>query len=120
MGAWLSYLLPGPAARGLSHTLGKRLGSRHGIPHGVTSCLLLPHVLRVLAPRKPATAARIAEALGGADAAASVADLVAALGLPRHLAAWNLSDADLAEAVRPVATAEHPAAELLGILRAAR
>ena len=120
MGAWLSYLLPGPAARGLSHTLGKRLGSRHGIPHGVTSCLLLPHVLRVLAPCSPEAAARIAEVLGGADAASAVSDLVAALGLPRRLSAWDLSDEDLAEAVRPVATPEHPAEELLGILRAAR
>jgi alcohol dehydrogenase class IV len=119
VGAWLSYLLPGPAARGLSHTLGKRLGSRHGIPHGVTSCLLLPHVLRVLAPRAPGAAARIAAALGGPDAATAVGDLVAALGLPRHLSAWNLSEADLEEAVRPVASAEHPAGELLGILRAA-
>jgi alcohol dehydrogenase class IV len=119
LGAWLSYLLPGPAARGLSHTLGKRLGSRHGIPHGVTSCLLLPHVLRVLAPRRPAAAARIAAALDGDDAAAAVGDLVAALGLPRRLSAWGLSDAELREAVRPVASAEFPEGELLGILRAA-
>ena len=119
VGAWLSYLLPGPAARGLSHTLGKRLGSRHGIPHGVTSCLVLPHVLRVVGPRAPAAAARIADALGGTDAAAAVGDLVGALGLPRHLSAWNLSDADLREAVRPVASAAHPEDELLAILRAA-
>jgi hypothetical protein len=39
--------------------------------------------------------------------------------LPRHLAAWNLSEAELAEAVRPVASAEHAESELLGILRAA-
>jgi alcohol dehydrogenase class IV len=119
VGAWLTYLLPGPAARGLSHTLGKRLGSRHGIPHGVTSCLVLPHVLRVLAPRAPAAAARIAGALGGTDAAAAVSELVAALGLPRHLSAWNLTEADLEEVVRPVASAAHPASELLAILRAA-
>lgn len=46
LGAWRSYLLPGPAAKGLSHTLGKRIGSRHGLPHGITSCLLLPHAMR--------------------------------------------------------------------------
>jgi alcohol dehydrogenase class IV len=85
----------------------------------VTSCLLLPHVLRVLAPRAPAAAARIAEALGGADAATAVGDLVGALGLPRHLSAWHLSAEDLEEAVRPVASADHPAEELLAILRAA-
>jgi alcohol dehydrogenase class IV len=87
------------------------------IPHGVTSCLLLPHVLRRLAPRAPPAARRIAEALGASDAAAGVAELVAALGLPRHLAAYALSDADLAAAARDVATPDHPEAELLGILR---
>src|SRR6202040_2254025 len=33
LGAWFSFTLPGPAAAGLSHTLGKRIGSRHAIPH---------------------------------------------------------------------------------------
>ncbi len=119
LGAWFSMLLPGPASRGLSHVLGKRLGSRHGVPHGVTSCLLLPHVLRVLAPRAPGAAARIADALGAGDAADGVAELLARLGLPRHLSEWNLSEADLVEAARPVATSEHPQAELMAIMRAA-
>ncbi|HEY6101134.1 MAG TPA: iron-containing alcohol dehydrogenase, partial [Anaeromyxobacter sp.] len=95
LGAWFTYLLTGPAARGLSHTLGKRLGSRHGIPHGVTSCLLLPHVLRYLAPRSPEAMARIARALDAPDAAAGVEDLVARLDPPRHLSEWNLSHDDL-------------------------
>lgn len=119
LGAWFSYLLPGPAARGLSHTLGKRLGSRHDIPHGVTSCLLLPHVVRYLAPRAPAAAGRIAAALGARDAAEGVADLVARLALPQHLSEWNLAEADLVEAARPVASAQHPLEDLIAILRAA-
>ena len=45
--------------------------------------------------------------------------LVSQLGLPNHLASYKLSDADLREAVRPVASAENPEADLLGILRAA-
>ena len=64
LGAWFSFTLPGPAAAGLSHTLGKRIGSRHAIPHGVSSCLVLPHVMRYLAPRPAAAQARIAAALG--------------------------------------------------------
>ena len=119
LGAWFSYLLPGPAAKGLSHTLGKRLGSRHGIPHGVTSCLLLPHVLRYLAPRAPRIMERIAQALGAPTAAEGVDRLVAQLDLPRHLAAYGLSDDDLKEAARPVASTEHSEADLVGILRAA-
>ncbi len=119
LGAWFSYLMPGAAAYGLSHSLGKRLGSRHGIPHGVTSCLLLPHVLRYLAPRAPEKASRIAAALGARDAADAVADLIARLDLPRRLSAWNLSEADLREAARPLATPDRPESDLLAILRAA-
>ena len=130
IGAWFSFTLPGASAAGLSHTLGKRLGSRHGIPHGVTSCLLLPPVMRYLAPDTAVAQARIAEALGvdtrGLDveelagrAADAVSDLIARLGLPQHLSAYGLAEDDLLEAVRPVASARHPAEELLGILRAA-
>jgi maleylacetate reductase len=124
LGAWFSYLLPGPAARGLSHTLGKRIGSRHGIPHGVTSCLLLPHVLRFHAARKPGPLARIAAALGAAReepsaAAEQVEALISALGLPRRISAYGLKDADLVEAVKPLAGKPFSEAELLGIMRAA-
>jgi alcohol dehydrogenase len=130
LGAWFSYTLPGPAMRGLSHTLGKRLGSRHGIPHGVTSCLLLPHVMRYLLPRTVAVQARIAAALGvdtrglseaeaAGHAADAVADLIARLGLPRHLAAYGLTEEDLVEAARPIATEACPLDDLVGILRAA-
>jgi alcohol dehydrogenase class IV len=119
LGAWFSFLLPGAAAAGLSHTLGKRLGSRHGIPHGVTSCLLLPHVLRYLSPRNPRAASRIAEALDAPTAADGVADLVAALDLPRRLSRWSLSEAELVEATRPLASPDHPEGDLLAILRAA-
>jgi maleylacetate reductase len=120
LGAWHTYLLPGPAAKGLSHTLGKRLGSRYDIPHGVTSCLLLPHVLRYLAARATETMKRIAEALDAPSAADGVSRLIAELELPQHLAAYRrLSDAELREAARPVASAENPEDDLVGILRAA-
>jgi alcohol dehydrogenase len=130
LGAWFSILLPIPSARGLSHVLGKRLGSVHGIPHGVTSCLLLPHVMRYLAPRTAPQQARIAAALGvdtrdltPADAAARAADaveaLIARLGQPQHLAAYGLSEEDLQAAVAPVAEEGYPAEDLLAILHAA-
>src|SRR5260221_2693109 len=130
LGAWFSFTLPGSAAAGLSHTLGKRIGSRHGIPHGVSSCLLLPHVMRYLAPRTGPAQARIAEALGvdvrempedqaAQCAADAVADLIARLDLPNHLAAYGLSEADLESAARPVASATLPFEDLVGIYRAA-
>jgi maleylacetate reductase len=130
LGAWFSFTLPGPAAAGLSHTLGKRIGSRHGIPHGVSSCLLLPHVMRYLAPRSPVALARIASALGtdvcemeldraALCAADAVFDLIAQLELPQHLSAFGLSESDLEAAARPVASDEYPLEDLVGIYRAA-
>jgi maleylacetate reductase len=130
LGAWFSMMLPVPSARGLSHVLGKRLGSVHGIHHGVTSCLLLPHVMRYLAPKTAAKQARIAAALGvdtralsdeqaAARAADAVADLIARLGQPQHLAPYGLSEAALREAVEPVAAEGYPADDLLAILHAA-
>jgi alcohol dehydrogenase len=130
LGAWLSFTLPGPAAGGLCHTLGKRIGARHEIPHGVTSCLLLPHVMRYLCSRSAAAQASIASALGvdtrempieqaAAKAADAAYDLIAALGQPQHLGEYGLSDADLEAAARPVASADYPLEDLIGIYRAA-
>jgi alcohol dehydrogenase len=130
LGAWFSFTLPGPAAGGLSHTLGKRIGARHDIPHGVSSCLLLPHVMRYLAPRTAPQQARIAAALGvdvrempptqaAAHAADAVARLIARLELPNHLSAYRLDESDREAAARPVASAEYPFEDLLGIYRAA-
>ncbi|MCA1648309.1 MAG: iron-containing alcohol dehydrogenase [Chloroflexi bacterium] len=131
LGAWFSFTLPGPAAGGLSHTLGKRIGSRHGIPHGVSSCLMLPHVMRYLAPRSAPAQAQIAQALGvdvremptdqaAARAAEAVADLIERLDLPRHLSTYGLSTADVEAAARPVASAAYPFDDLVGIYQAAR
>ena len=124
VGAWLSYLLPGPAAKGLSHTLGKRIGSQHGIPHGVTSCLILPHVMRFFVASRPEPLRRIADALGAIPArpeaaADAVQMLIADLGLPQHVAAFGLSREDLVEAVKPLATSEVPERDLLAIMNAA-
>ncbi len=130
LGAWFSFTLPGPAAAGLSHTLGKRIGSRHAIPHGVSSCLTLPHVMRYLAERQPQPLACAAAALGVATAgmpaelaarraAEAVSELIHALGQPEHLAAYGLSEADLQAAARPVASEEYPVEDLLAIYRAA-
>jgi alcohol dehydrogenase len=64
-------------ALGLSHAIGHQLGG-YGVPHGVTSCITLPHVMRFLLPATGAEQARIARAMGRTDAA-EAADAVAAL-----------------------------------------
>jgi maleylacetate reductase len=72
---------------GASHGIGHVLGGLCGVPHGHTSCILLPHVLRWNAPANEARQELVAGALGrpGARAADVVAELIEALGQPRRL-----------------------------------
>src|SRR5205814_2230391 len=98
LAAWFSFMLPGASAAGLSHTMGKQIGARHGIPHGVTSCVLLPHVMRYAAESQPARLAALSEATGSGGGPLAAADdvqrLVGPLDLPQHLAAYGLGEPD--------------------------
>lgn len=88
LGAWMSII--GTSAgvnKGASHGIGHVLGGTGGIPHGYTSCVMLPHVLRFNHPVNAERQAWVSEALGrpGQPAADVVAALIADLGLPRTL-----------------------------------
>ncbi|TMD98145.1 MAG: iron-containing alcohol dehydrogenase [Chloroflexi bacterium] len=109
--AWFSFTLPGASAAGLSHTMGKQIGARHGIPHGVTSCLLLPHVIRFLAPKMPGRVAILSEVMGG-DAADCVQGLIASLDLPQHIASFGVGEPELRRAAAELA-GRYPADDLL-------
>ena len=63
------------------------LGGTAGVPHGYTSCVMLPHVLRFNEPVNAERQAWVSEALGrpGEKAADVVAELIAGLGLPGTL-----------------------------------
>lgn len=97
LAAWFSFTLPGASASGLSHTMGKQIGARHGIPHGVTSCLLLPHVMRYLAKQAPDRMGLLSQAMGGSPADL-VQDLIASLSLPQHLGAFAVREPELRRA----------------------
>ena len=111
LAAWFSFTLPGASAGGLSHTMGKQIGARHGIPHGVTSCLLLPHVMRYLAPKMP-------ERMAALPSADDVYKLIGELGLPQHIADFGIGEPELKRAAEELA-GKHPAKELLEIYLAA-
>ena len=88
LGAWMSMVgsqtgVPKGASHGIGHVLG---GTAH-VPHGYTSCVMLPHVLRFNAPVNAARQALVSEALGRPGEAAGdvVAALIAGLGLPGRL-----------------------------------
>jgi maleylacetate reductase len=85
--SWLAASTIGRVNYGASHGIGHALGAAADVPHGHTSCIMLPHVLRY---NQPATAAKqrlIVEALGrqGSSAGDAIAELVRALGLPATL-----------------------------------
>jgi maleylacetate reductase len=111
--AWFSFTLPGASASGLSHMMGKQIGARYRIPHGVTSCLLLPHVMRYLATKTPERMAILSEALGGI-AADRVEHLIEFLGLPQHIAAYGIGEPELRHAAGELA-GRYPAEDLFQI-----
>ena len=111
LAAWFSFTLPGASAAGLSHTMGKQIGARHGIPHGVTSCLLLPHVMRYLGVQMPDRAAHL-------PSPDDVYGFIASLGLPQHIAAYGIGEPELRRAAEELG-GKYPAADLLGIYLAA-
>jgi alcohol dehydrogenase class IV len=117
LAAWFSFTLPGASASGLSHTMGKQIGARHGIPHGVTSCLLLPHVMRYLARTMPERIQLLAHATG-VDPADRVEELIASLGLPQHITEYDIGQAELRRAADELG-GKYPASDLLGIYLAA-
>jgi maleylacetate reductase len=107
LAAWFSFTLPGASAAGLSHTMGKQIGARHGIPHGVTSCLLLPHVMRYLGARMPDRAAHL-------PSPDDVFELIGSLGLPQHVAEYRIGEPELRRASEELG-GKFSSEDLLGI-----
>ena len=93
--AWMSLFGGFNTGLGVSHALGHQIGPAWNIPHGVTSCVTLPHAMRFVAELAPQRFAPIAEALrlppdGDAKALAlrcadAVASLISDLEMPVSL-----------------------------------
>ena len=93
MGSWLSM---GPLASGVpmgaSHGIGYVLGAVFDIPHGHTSCIMLPAVMRWNKLANADRQALVAAAMGhpGEDAGDVLDAFIAGLGMPRSLGAVNV------------------------------
>jgi maleylacetate reductase len=88
LGAWMSIMgSQNGVTKGASHGIGHVLGGTAGVPHGYTSCVMLPPVLRFNEPVNAERQAWVSDALGspGGRAGDVVAELVASLGLPGTL-----------------------------------
>jgi maleylacetate reductase len=97
LGVWLAACGIGRIRYGASHGLGHQLGAAAGVPHGLTSCVLLPAVLAFNEPVSPERQNWIAEACGGLGRPASevVRELIASLGLPTRLSELGVDAAIL-------------------------
>jgi maleylacetate reductase len=91
-----SWLSMGPLAAGVpmgaSHGIGYILGAVFDVPHGHTSCIMLPSVMRWNKPINAARQALAAAAMGrpDADAADLLDNFIGGLGMPRSLGAVKI------------------------------
>jgi alcohol dehydrogenase class IV len=94
--AWMSVCGLANVSLGLSHGIGHQLGARCGVPHGVTSCVMMGEVMRFNRAHVGDRAGWILDAVGkgggpqsGPEAADRAADalqaLITDLGLPTRL-----------------------------------
>jgi len=88
IGTWLSMApLSGGVPMGASHGIGYVLGGGFGVPHGYTSCVMLPAVMRWNKSANAERQALVAEAMGqpGKDAGDVLDAFIRGLGMPRSL-----------------------------------
>ncbi len=88
------------AGMGVHHGLAQLVGGRTGIPHGLANAILLTHAVAFNASEVPAEVARLADAMGGADAAEAIDALRSEIDLPGHLSEVGVEEGDLEAVAR--------------------
>jgi alcohol dehydrogenase class IV len=113
LGAWMSIFGAVSVRTGISHAIGHQLGGHCNVPHGQTSCIMLPHAMDFNLPAAADRLALVAEGAGidtrglsTEDAAQTaikkVRRFVKDLGCPTRLRDVGVKESDLpplAEAV---------------------
>ena len=88
LGTWLSMgALSSGVPMGASHGIGYVLGAEFNVPHGYTSCVMLPSVMRWNKPANAERQALVSAAMGhpGEDAGDVLDTFIRGLGMPRSL-----------------------------------
>ncbi len=139
LGAWMSIFGTMNVRTGISHAVGHQLGGHCNVPHGQTSCIMLPHAMDFNLPVAADRLALVAECAGmpigrlspeeAARAAINaVRKFIQDLGCPTRLRDVQVKESDLpslAEAVmEEVPLSENPLPisgvdQILGLLRRA-
>jgi maleylacetate reductase len=123
--AWMSDAGALSVGTGISHSIGRVIGATWNIPHGITSCLTLPEVMRMEARRNPQRLVPIAAAEGktingppsevAMSAANGVSELVQELGLSKRLRDYGIRRDDFPSIAREAGGPEQ-VAEIIKIL----
>jgi alcohol dehydrogenase class IV len=111
--AWFSIYGAMNTRFGLSHLLGHQIGPRWDVPHGITSCITLPHAMRVMAEIAPERFGPVAEGYGipfdGANpkpaamaCADRTAEFIGQFDVPKTLAAAGVPRGEIGEIVGPI------------------
>jgi maleylacetate reductase len=98
MGAWLSMVgIVSGTRLGASHAIGHILGGSANVPHGHTSCVMLPYVLDFNAQVNSQRQREVSAAMGRPEERASevLDDFIRSLGMPRCLREVKVEEADL-------------------------
>lgn len=119
LASWFSIFGAMNTRFGISHALGHQIGPRWNVPHGVTSCITLPHVMRFMAGIAPERFGPIAEGMGvrfdlaaarkaALECADRVGDFIGHFGLPHTLSQAGVKREELPEIADTVlAEVEH-------------
>jgi maleylacetate reductase len=89
MGGWAGVPV------GASHGLGYILGAARGVPHGITSCLMLHAVMRWNASVNEHRQRDLAHMLGAEEAGPAIEDFVRGLGLPTRLSEQGIAASEI-------------------------
>lgn len=114
MAAWFSIFGAMNTRFGISHLLGHQIGPRWSVPHGITSCITLPHAMRFMAEVAPERFGPIAAGLslpfdpGNPKAAAlacadRVAKFIAQFNVPHTLKGAGVPRGELSQIIGTVA-----------------
>lgn len=106
IGAWLSLFSVVNIRLGLSHSIGHQLGALFNIPHGMTSAIMLPAVMKFLLPRTYEEQVQITKVLEQYETTKSIREnaekapiliknLIKRLELPHRLRDFNVKESDI-------------------------
>lgn len=107
-GAWLCGTVLGAVSMGLHHKLCHTLGGTFDLPHAQVHTVVLPHALAYNASAAPQAMARIARALGVADAAMGFFELARTHGAAVSLKAIGMPAAGLEHAADLAVSNQYP------------